>query len=89
MRVLGVVSLTAAGFTLILCDWSTVTHNQDHVFSAAQRGIRAWWSRFIEMDEADVAKARSVARQGPSTSWLASSEARANFAKAAARAPDR
>ena len=87
MRVFGVISMTAAGVALVFSDWSSVSQGEDHVFTALQRGARSWWATFIQMDEADVAKARSVRRNaGGSWSFFASSEASANFAKAQAAA---
>ena len=62
------------------------------VFTALQRGARSWWATFIQMDEADVAKARSVRRSagsssgGSSWSFFASSEAVKNLEAQAAAA---
>lgn len=92
-RVLGVFTVTAAAFSLVLSDWSTVTQSEEHVFSSLQRGVRSWWATFVEMDEFDVAKARSVGRQKPASSFFASESAQDNFAReaeasAAARAKE-
>jgi hypothetical protein len=91
LRVFGVLSLTGAGTVLLLTDWSGVSKQHDHVFSDLQRGVRAWWSTFMEMDEADVAKARSVQRQPkPGIFWslFASEKAHANLAKGLAKASE-
>lgn len=92
-RVLGVVSFTGAVCALVLSDWSSATnYREEHVFSSLQRGIFSWWHGFIEMDEADVAKAMTVHRPGKPRSasgpdsWFASQQARENFAKAAMHA---
>ena len=60
-RVLGVVTLTGA-LALVLSDWGSVAQNREHVFSPVQRCVFGWWSRFTEIDAADVAKARPVRR---------------------------
>ena len=92
MRVFGVISMTAAGVALVFSDWSSVSQGEDHVFTALQRGARSWWATFIQMDEADVAKARSVRRSagsssgGSSWSFFASSEAVKNLEAQAAAA---
>ena len=87
MRMLGVVSMTCAGVALVFSDWSRVAQNQDHVFTSFQRFVRSWWATFIEMDEADVAKARSVRQQQGSGSWsiMASQEARQRFVSGAGK----
>ena len=90
MRVLGVLTMTGMGFSLVLSDWGSVSQNQEHVFSAVQHAIFGWWAKFIEMDEFDVAKARSVARRSGGEAWspFASERARENFARAAGRKDD-
>lgn len=75
LRVLGVVTMTSFGIVLVLADWDKATHHQDHVFSSLQRGIRGWWATFIQMDEADVAKARSVQRAATSESTWSATQA--------------
>ncbi len=34
--------------------------NQEHAASALQRRLRAWWCTVVQLDDADVAKARTV-----------------------------
>ena len=60
-RVFGVVTLTGVT-ALVLSDWGMVAQNRDHVFSPVQRSVFSWWSRFTEIDAADVAKARPMRR---------------------------
>ena len=87
MRVLGVVTITAASVSLVLSDFSHT--EQDHVFSGLRRSVLGWWTTFVALDEADVAKAMAV-RQAKgqansdrsSSSLFASEAALAKFAKA-------
>ena len=83
VRVGKVLGLTVFGVSLLLSDWGTATSTDDHVLSSVQRSIWGWWTTFTELDEADVAKAKSVARRKvPQPSLYASAEARENFARA-------
>ena len=91
-RVLGVVTLTSAAIALVLTDWGQLTNGREHCFTPVQKFAFAWWNRFIEMDEADVAKAMELkawrqAKQqegAPSSdSWFASERARQQFFAAA------
>ena len=59
LKIFAAVTLPAA--FLLLGDWG----DNEHIFSPVQRAAFGWWSRFVEMDEMDVAKARSVAVGGP------------------------
>ena len=83
MRVLGVLTVSAATASLVFSDF-THTDN-DHVFSGIRRSLLAWWSTFIALDEADVAKARRVHAKGDrGWSLFASDEALAKFVKGSA-----
>ena len=78
----GVVAATGTLFMLVLSDWNDVAGDKEHVFTPVQRGVRTWWSRFTEMDEFDVIKARSVKPKGWSPgSYLASEEAMQRYSK--------
>ena len=91
-RVLGVVSCTFFTGFLVMSDWShwaQRSEQNDHVFSDVQRALRGWWANYIEMDENDVAKAKSVNRRSAggearrSWSFFANDEAQARWAREA------
>ncbi len=56
LRVLKVLACVTIPAVLIFSDWGEGTH----CFTQVRDGLLSWWRTFSQMDEADVAKGRSV-----------------------------
>ena len=55
-RVAHVFAVTGMTAVLFFSDWGP----NEHIFSDARRMVGQWWTKFVELDVHDVAKARSV-----------------------------
>ena len=60
LRVFNVLACIAIPVALISADWG----EERHIFTPVREGCVAWWKNFIELDEADLAKAHSVGQSG-------------------------
>ena len=56
LRVFKVLACVAIPTVLIFSDWG----DGSNCFTPVRDGLKSWWRNFAQMDEADVAKGRSV-----------------------------